>query len=59
MTEFAIVGQGTVVGLSERSPGTWPGNMNYAHHNRNWFAEVEGPTGKTRSAGANQTNFMS
>jgi hypothetical protein len=55
LTEFAIVGQGTVVGLSERSPG----NMNYAHHNRNWFAEVEGPTGKTRSAGPNQTNFMS
>ena len=36
--------------LSERLPGTWPGHMTYAHHNWNWFAEVEGPTDKTPPA---------
>jgi isatin hydrolase len=46
------------VTLSERLPGTWPGHMNYAHHNWNWFAEVEGPTGRTRSADPYQTNFI-
>ena len=46
------------VTLSERLPGTWPGHMNYAHHNWNWFAEVEGPTGHTRSADPYQTNFI-
>ena len=46
------------VTLSERLPGTWPGHMNYAHHNWNWFAEVDGPTGKTRSAAPYQTNFI-
>ncbi|HZC19502.1 MAG TPA: cyclase family protein, partial [Rubrobacteraceae bacterium] len=46
------------VTLSERLPGTWPGHMNYAHHNWNWFAEVEGPTGKTRTAAPYQTNFI-
>jgi hypothetical protein len=44
--------------LSERLPGTWPGHMTYAHHNWNWFAEVDGPTGKTRSAAPYQTNFV-
>ncbi|MEW6635258.1 MAG: cyclase family protein [Actinomycetota bacterium] len=44
--------------LSERLPGTWPGHMSFAHHNWNWFAEVEGPTGKTRSAAPYQTNFI-
>lgn len=44
--------------LSERLPNTWPGHMNFAHHNWNWFAEVEGPTGKTRSAAPYQTNFI-
>ena len=44
--------------LSERLPGTWPGHMTYAHHNWNWFAEVEGPTGKTRSTAPYQTNFV-
>ncbi|MGH3088752.1 MAG: cyclase family protein [Rubrobacteraceae bacterium] len=44
--------------LSERLPGTWPGHMNFAHHNWNWFAEVDGPTGKTRSAAPYQTNFI-
>jgi isatin hydrolase len=44
--------------LSERLPGTWPGHMTYAHHNWNWFAEVEGPTGKTRSTDPYQTNFV-
>jgi isatin hydrolase len=44
--------------VSERLPGTWPGHMTYAHHNWNWFAEVEGPTGKTRSAAPYQTNFV-
>jgi len=46
------------VTLSERLPGTWPGHMSFAHHNWNWFAEVEGPTGKTRSAAPYQTNFF-
>ena len=46
------------VTLSEQLPGTWPGHMNYAHHNWNWFAEVEGPTGRTRSEGPYQTNFI-
>jgi len=32
--------------------------MNYAHHTWNWFAEVEGPTGRTRSEGPYQTNFI-
>src|SRR5215203_320260 len=44
--------------LSERLPGTWPGHMTYAHHNWNWFAEVEGPTGTTRSSAPYQTNFI-
>ena len=39
------------VTLSERLPGTWPGHMSYAHKNWNWFAEADGPTGKTISAG--------
>lgn len=46
------------VALSERLPGTWPGHMNYAHHNWNWFAEAEGPTGRTRSVAPYQTNFL-
>jgi len=46
------------VTLSERLPGTWPGHMNFAHHNWNWFAEVEGPTGNTRSEAPYQTNFI-
>jgi len=32
--------------------------MTYAHHNWNWFAEVDGPTGRTRSIGPYQTNFL-
>jgi kynurenine formamidase len=44
--------------VSERLPGTWPGHMTFAHHNWNWFAEVDGPTGKTRSAAPYQTNFV-
>lgn len=44
--------------LSERLPGTWPGHMRYAHHNWNWFAEVDSPTGKTRSEAPYQTNFI-
>ena len=45
--------------VSERLPGTWPGHMIFAHHNWNWFAEVDGPTGKTRSSAASyQTNFI-
>ena len=46
------------VTLSEWLPGTWPEHMNYAHHNWNWFTEVEGPTGRTRSADPYQTNFI-
>lgn len=46
------------VTVSERLPGTWPGHMTFAHHNWNWFAEVEGPTGKTRSTAPYQTNFV-
>ncbi len=46
------------VTLSERLPGTWPGHMSYAHKNWNWFAEAEGPTGRTRSAAPYQTNFV-
>ena len=46
------------VTVSERLPGTWPGHMSFAHHNWNWFAEVEGPTGNTRSAAPYQTNFV-
>ncbi|MBX6762452.1 MAG: cyclase family protein [Rubrobacteraceae bacterium] len=46
------------VTLSERLPGTWPGHMSFAHHNWNWFAEVEGPTGRTRSTAPYQTNFI-
>ncbi len=44
--------------VSERLPGTWPGHMHFAHHNWNWFAQVEGPTGKTRSIAPYQTNFI-
>jgi kynurenine formamidase len=32
--------------------------MTYAHHNWNWFAEVEAPTGTTRSTAPYQTNFV-
>ena len=46
------------VTLSERLPGTWPGHMTFAHHNWNWFAEVDGPTGRTRSSAPYQTNFV-
>jgi isatin hydrolase len=46
------------VALSERLPGTWPGHMAFAHHNWNWFAEVDGPTGRTRSIGPYQTHFL-
>src|SRR4028119_818059 len=46
------------VTVSERLPGTWPGHMPFAHHNWNWFAEVNGPTGKTKSAAPYQTNFF-
>ena len=46
------------VTVSERLPGTWPGHMTFAHHNWNWFAEVNGPTGKTKSAAPYQTNFF-
>jgi kynurenine formamidase len=46
------------VTLSKRLPGTWPGHMTFAHHNWNWFAEVDGPTGRTRSIGPYQTNFL-
>jgi isatin hydrolase len=46
------------VTLSEQLPGTWPGHMAFAHHNWNWFAEVNGPTGRTRSAGPYHTNFL-
>src|SRR5215203_3254345 len=60
--DFASLASARVVDLSltvsERLPGTWPGHMTYAHHNWNWFAEVEGPTGKTRSAAPYQTNFV-
>jgi isatin hydrolase len=44
--------------LSERLPGTWPGNMRFAHHNWNYYDEVETPVGKTRSAAPFQTNFF-
>ena len=46
------------VTVSERLPGTWPGHMTFAHHNWNWFAEVDGPTGRTRSEAPYQTNFF-
>ena len=38
--------------VSERLPGTWPGHMTYAHHNWNWFAAVEGPTGTCMPVGS-------
>ena len=45
--DFASLAGARVVDLSltvsERLPGTWPGHMTYAHHNWNWFAEVERP----------------
>ena len=60
--DFASLSGARVVDLSltvsERLPGTWPGHMTYAHHNWNWFAEVEGPTGTTRSSAPYQTNFF-
>ena len=60
--DFASLSGARVVDLSltvsERLPGTWPGHMTYAHHNWNWFAEVEGPTGTTRSTAPYQTNFF-
>ena len=46
------------VTVSERLPGTWPGHMHFAHHNWNWFAEVQGPTVMTRSSAPYQTNFI-
>lgn len=46
------------VTLSERLPCTWPGHMSFAHKNWNWFAEVDQPTGRTRSAAPYQTNFV-
>ena len=59
---FASLSRMRVVDLSltvsERLPGTWPGHMTYAHHNWNWFAEVEGPTGTTKSSDPYQTNFF-
>src|SRR5829696_4011045 len=60
--DFAALSGARVVDLSltvsERLPGTWPGRMTYAHHNWNWFAEVKGPTGTTRSSAPYQTNFF-
>jgi kynurenine formamidase len=60
--DFAFLSGARVVDLSltvsERLPGTWPGHMTYAHHNWNWFAEVDGPTGTTRSKDPYQTNFF-
>ena len=60
--DFASLAGARVVDLSltvsERLPGTWPGHMTYAHHTWNWFAEVEGPTGTTRSTAPYQTNFV-
>ncbi|MGI8649874.1 MAG: cyclase family protein [Rubrobacter sp.] len=46
------------VTLSEKLPTTWPGSMMFAHHNWNWFAEVDSPTGKTRSNAPFQTNMI-
>jgi isatin hydrolase len=46
------------VTLSERLPCTWPGHELYAHKNWNWYAEVKGPTGTTRSAAPYQTNVV-
>jgi kynurenine formamidase len=46
------------VTLSERLPGTWPGHMLFAHKEWNWYAEVDGPTGRTRSTAPYQTNFV-
>src|SRR5215217_8029170 len=60
--DFTLLSVARVVYLSitvsERLPGTWPGHMTYAHHNWNWFAEVDGPTGMTRSSAPYQTNFF-
>lgn len=60
--DLGILASARVVDLSltvsERLPGTWPGHMTFAHHTWNWFAEVEGPTGRTRSAAPYQTNFV-
>lgn len=60
--DLEAIGAARVVDLSltvsERLPGTWPGHMTFAHHNWNWFAELEGPTGRTRSAAPYQTNFV-
>lgn len=62
MVDLGGIGAARVVDLSvtlsERLPGTWPGHMSFAHHNWNWFAEVEGPTGRTRSTAPYQTNFI-
>jgi kynurenine formamidase len=62
VVDFASLAGARVVDLSltvsERLPGTWPGHMTYAHHNWNWFAEVEAPTGTTRSTAPYQTNFV-
>ncbi len=46
------------VTVSERLPGTWPGHMTFAHHNWNLFDEVNGPSGKSKSAAPYQTNFL-
>jgi kynurenine formamidase len=60
--DFASLSGARVVDLSltvsERLPCTWPGHMTYAHHNWNWFAEVEGPMGRTRSVAPYQTNCV-
>lgn len=61
--DFSSLGGARVVDLSvtlsERLPGSWPGHAIFSHHNWNWFAEVDSPTGKTRSEAPYQTNAIS
>lgn len=55
-------GSGRLVDLSvlvsERLPAAWPGHMTFAHRNWTWYAEVDQPTGVTRSGGPYSTNFL-
>jgi kynurenine formamidase len=61
MTPFGAPGTRVVdlsVTVSEDLPCTWPGHMSFAHHNWNWYAEVDTPVRRTRSFAPYHTNFI-
>lgn len=46
------------VTLSEHLPCTWPGHMQYAHKNWNYYAPTATPVGELKSAAPYQTFFL-